>query len=90
VREYQEQMKKAGSSDFNFSSLEGFIAAKVFVEALRREGKDVTRERLISTLESMNSFDTGGFIVGFSPAKHTGSEFVDLTMIGAGSRFVSY
>ncbi len=90
VREYQEQMKKAGSSDFNFSSLEGFVAAKVFVEALRRAGKDLSRERLISSLESMSNYDTGGFVVGFSPSKHTGSEFVDLTMIGPGSRFVSY
>jgi branched-chain amino acid transport system substrate-binding protein len=90
VREYQDLMKKSGSTDFNFSSLEGFIAAKVFVEGLRRAGKDLTRDHLISALESMNSFDTGGFVVGFSPVKHNGSDFVDLTMIGAGSKFVSY
>jgi ABC-type branched-subunit amino acid transport system substrate-binding protein len=90
VREYQDLMKKSGSTDYNFSSLEGYIAAKVFVEGLRRAGKDLTRERLITALESMSSYDAGGFVVGFSPVKHTGSSFVDLTMITGGQKFVSY
>jgi ABC-type branched-subunit amino acid transport system substrate-binding protein len=90
VREYQDLMKKAGSNDYNFSSLEGFIAGKVLVEALRREGRDLTRERLIGALESMNAFDTGGFVVSFGPGRHNGSTFVDLTMITDGGKFVSY
>jgi hypothetical protein len=36
VREYQEAMKKAGHAEFSFTSLEGFINAKVLVEGLRR------------------------------------------------------
>jgi ABC-type branched-subunit amino acid transport system substrate-binding protein len=90
VREYQDLLKKGGSTDYNFSSMEGFIDAKIFVEALKRTGKDLTRERLIATLESMRNYDTGGFAVSFSPASHSGSSFVDLTMVNRGGRFVSY
>ena len=56
------------------------------VEALRRAGKGLTREKLISALEDMNSVNMGGFVVGFSPTNHSGSKFVDLTMIGRGGK----
>src|SRR5215813_5271390 len=88
VKEYQDVMTKAGNTDFNFSSLEGYIVAKVMVEGLKRAGKDLTREKLVSALESMNKVDIGDFIVSFSPANHSGSRFVDLTMIGRGGKFL--
>jgi len=88
VKEYHEIMTKAGSTDFNFSSLEGFIVGKVMVEGLRRAGKDLTRERLIAALESMNKVDLGEFVVSFSPTNHSGSKYVNMTMIGRGGRFL--
>ena len=88
VKEYQEVMSKAGTTDFNFSSLEGYIVGKVTVEGLKRAGKDLTREKLIAALESMNKVDIGDFIVSFSPSNHSGSSFVDLTMIGRGGKFL--
>ncbi len=88
VKEYQQIMTKAGNTDFNFSSLEGFIVAKVMVEGLKRAGKDLTREKLIAALESMNNVDLGEFVVSFSPTNHSGSKYVDLTMIGRGGKFL--
>ena len=88
VKEYQEILTKAGNTDFNFSSLEGYIVGKVMVEGLKRAGKDLTREKLVSALEGMNNVDLGDFIVTFSPTSHSGSKFVDLTMIGRGGKFL--
>ena len=89
VKEYQEVMAKAGhSADTNFSSLEGYLVAKVMVEGLKRAGKDLTREKLIAALEGMNSVDLGEFMVSFSPTNHSGSRFVDLTMIGHSGKFI--
>jgi ABC-type branched-subunit amino acid transport system substrate-binding protein len=88
VKEYQDVMTKAGNTDFNFSSLEGYIVGKVMVEGLRRAGKDLTREKLVTALEGMNNVDIGDFVVGFSPTNHSGSKYVDLTMIGRGGKFV--
>jgi branched-chain amino acid transport system substrate-binding protein len=36
------------------------VNAIIMVEAMERCGKDLTREKLIRTLESMKDFDTGG------------------------------
>jgi branched-chain amino acid transport system substrate-binding protein len=88
VKEYQDVMTKAGNTDFNFSSLEGYIVGKVMVEGVKRAGRDLTREKLITALEGMNNVDIGDFIVGFSPTNHSGSKFVDLTMIGRGGKFL--
>ncbi|HYS56826.1 MAG TPA: ABC transporter substrate-binding protein, partial [Burkholderiales bacterium] len=88
VKEYQEVMTKAGNTDFNFSSLEGFIVGKVMVEGLRRAGKNLTREKLIAALEGMNNVDLGEFVVSFSPTNHSGSKYVNLTMIGRGGKFL--
>ena len=41
------------------SQLSAFAAAKVFVEALTRAGKDLSRDRLITTLEGFYDYDTG-------------------------------
>ncbi|HZR67695.1 MAG TPA: ABC transporter substrate-binding protein [Burkholderiales bacterium] len=88
VKEYQHVLKQTGNTDYNFSSLEGFIVAKVMVEGLKRAGRDLTREKLVTALESMNSVDLGGFNVSFSPASHSGSQYVDLTMIGRQGKFL--
>ncbi|HEX4926755.1 MAG TPA: ABC transporter substrate-binding protein [Burkholderiales bacterium] len=88
VREYQGLMRRAGHKELTFTTIEGFIAAKVFVEALRRTGRELTRERLIATLERMNDVDVGGFYVGFSPTNHSASKFVDLTIIARDGKFL--
>jgi branched-chain amino acid transport system substrate-binding protein len=88
VKEYQEVMAKQGHTDFDFTSLEGYIVGKIVVEGLRRAGKDLTREKLITALESMSNVDLGDFVVSFSPASHSGSKFVDLTMIGHAGKFI--
>ncbi|UCH52770.1 MAG: ABC transporter substrate-binding protein [Pseudomonadota bacterium] len=65
----------------SFNNLEGYIVAKTFVEALQRAGKDLTREKLITALESMKQIDFGGFNLSFSPTNHNGSQYVGLTLI---------
>ena len=46
-------------SKFNYVSLEGFINAKVLVEALKLSGKELTRTKLIESLESMHDYEIG-------------------------------
>jgi hypothetical protein len=68
--------------------MEGFLVAKVFVEGLRRAGRDLTRERFVAALEKMADVDLGGFWVSYSPTNHAGSRFVDLTIIGRDGKFL--
>jgi len=36
----------------------------------------------------MKNYDAGGFVVKFSPTRHTGSDFVDLTIISKDGKFL--
>ena len=67
--------------------LEGFVSAKVLVEALRRAGPKPTREKLQSALEGLGKFDLGGLILNFSTTDHTGLDFADLSIISASGKF---
>lgn len=89
VKEYKQLYLHAGSNrEVGYVSLEGFIAAKALVEGLRRAGPALTRDGLVKALESMSAYDTGGFVVRFGPNRHTGSSFVDLTMISKNGKFL--
>ncbi|WP_420996510.1 ABC transporter substrate-binding protein [Cupriavidus sp. 30B13] len=84
VREYLRLLQAAGKpNEFDYASIEGFIAAKAFVEGLRRAGKDLTRDKLMAALETMKSYDLGGYIVNFGPDSHVGSKFVEMTIINS-------
>ena len=88
VREYTRLLKATARAQPNFSSLEGFISAKVMVEGMRRAGKNLTRESLIRALESMDPYDVGGFKITYTPTDHRGSRYVDLTIISKDQKFV--
>jgi len=83
VKEYQSALKKFGPKDAQLSivSLEGFIVAKVIVEALRRSGPNPTRETVLKSLEKLNNTDIGGFWVDFGPTVRAGSHYVDISII---------
>jgi ABC-type branched-subunit amino acid transport system substrate-binding protein len=82
AREFIAAVQKAGGdAAANYSSMEGFIAAKVFAEGLRRAGRNPSRDALVSALESMQRWDLGGFSCGFGPRDHAGSSFVELSML---------
>jgi len=81
-REYLDAVRKAGGdAQPNYSSMEGYLAAKVLTEGLKRAGRNPSRESLISGLESIQNADFGGFSVRFGPKEHVASRFVDLSML---------
>ncbi|VTU13673.1 Leucine-specific-binding protein precursor [Variovorax sp. SRS16] len=88
TREFVEAASKTdGATKANYSSMEGYLAAKVLVEGLRRapSGK-VSRDGFIAGLESIDRQQFGGFEVSFSPRNHVASKFVELSMITGDGR----
>ena len=82
TREYLDAVQRAGGDvHANYSGIEGYIDAKVFVEGLRRAGPRPTREGLVAGLESLQRYDLGGYGVNFGPRNHRGSTFVELSML---------
>lgn len=84
VREYHRLMNQfAAGRPLSFYSLEGFMGAKIVVEALRRAGPNPTRAKIIAALNTMKDFDLGDFYVSYTPTARSGSKLVDLTIIGS-------
>lgn len=79
---------KTNNATPSYAAMDGFVSMKVLVEGLRRAGRNLTRDSFIRALESIHKVDMGGLMVNYSATDHTGSEFVELTMIGSNGRFV--
>ncbi len=88
TREFLAMIAQGGNKvQPNFSSMEGFMAAKLFTEGLRRGGSGrPTRNSLIEGLESIRDLSMGGFNVSFSPDNHVASKFVELSMLTGDGR----
>lgn len=87
VKEAQDMARAKGAAEVSPAMLEGYAAAKVLVEALRRAGPKPSRERIQTALEGLGKFDIGGLEVNFSPQDHTGLDFADLSIITSDGRF---
>ncbi len=70
----------------DFVALEGYINAKVLVEALEKAGPDLTRTNFITAIESLQDFHLGGdTVINFSPTDHQGMERVYFTRLVNGT-----
>jgi ABC-type branched-subunit amino acid transport system substrate-binding protein len=89
VSEYQKLMKEyAPQEALSFSTLEGFVGGKITVAALKRAGKNPTREKVLKALNSMGEYDLGGVYVNYSTKDRRGWGQIDLTVIGAGGKLL--
>jgi branched-chain amino acid transport system substrate-binding protein len=73
---------------YSFISLEGYVNARVTVEAIRRAGPSPTRAGFRQALESLRAFDLGiGAPLSFGPERHQGLDSVYFTRVD-GDRWV--
>lgn len=89
IKEFRDNFEKYGKvqgvpSHFN---LEGYLAAKIVVEAIRRS-KDASGPGTLRGLEMLHDWDMGGYVVDFSPTKHNGSRFVDMSIISGSGELI--
>jgi ABC-type branched-subunit amino acid transport system substrate-binding protein len=89
ILEYKDALAKYyGSEAPDYVSLEGYVAAKLLVEALRRTGPQLDTERLVDTLEAMHDYDLGlGTTITFSRSEHQGSHKVWGTQLTETGKF---
>jgi branched-chain amino acid transport system substrate-binding protein len=88
-REFAAHVKQAGGdARVNYSSMEGYLAAKLFTEGLRR-GTSATRDGLMRGVESIGQQSFGGFNVNLSAANHVASKFVEISMLSGDGRVIT-
>lgn len=90
VAEYHEALRAvAPEAEAGFVSLEGYLAGRVAIEALRRTGANLTRQGFVSSLQKAGAIDLGGFELRYGETDNQGSDQVYLTMIDDSERFRS-
>jgi ABC-type branched-subunit amino acid transport system substrate-binding protein len=88
VAAYQDALRAEGSgADFGFVSLEGYIAARLVIEALERIGRNVTRNDFLGTIQAMGELDLGGITLSYGPEDNQGMDSVFLTEIQSDGSF---
>lgn len=87
VKEALELAKAKPQTEVSPAMLEGFAAAKVPVEGLRRAGPKPSREKIQASLEGIRKLDIGGLEVSYGPDDHSGLDFADLSIIGTDGKF---
>lgn len=85
-----QKLAKDGGIEPSYTSLEGFVCAKVLVEGLRRaSGKGpITRAKIIDALNGIKNFDVGGLLLSYSPTDHSGLEYIEISIINAKGNFL--
>jgi branched-chain amino acid transport system substrate-binding protein len=90
VKRYREDMSAlGGDAKIGYTSLEGYIAGRVAVEASRAtlRGGPMSRARFASALSDLN-LDLGGYRVRFGGGTHQGSNFVDIVAVDRTGRII--
>ena len=89
VRDYQTAMRAVGQMDFSPGSLDAYINMRVLAEGLERAGRDVTPDKLRSSIASIRKWNLGDFVVDYSSQPpYVGSRFIDLGVLGSTGRFI--
>ncbi len=89
VREFQQAWKASGVElEASHLALEGYINARVFCEALRAAGRNLTRSGFMDATWNLKRLELGGFEVSFSEPGRNASRFIELTMVGRDGRFI--
>ncbi|HEY1128678.1 MAG TPA: ABC transporter substrate-binding protein [Roseateles sp.] len=82
VSDYQQALQRLDAKAApNYTSIEGYLAARVVVDGLRRLGSRPTRDGLVAALETLSGYESRGYRLQFSPTRHVGSNFVELSML---------
>ncbi len=85
-RELDKAFKKYFDEPPSHQTLEGYVAARVMLEAAKRAssaGKNVTRASLLAALQNPQRIDVAGFELDYTKSPQRGSQYVDLVMMRA-------
>lgn len=84
---FAQQMQRIGKP-IDYDHYLGYINGRVLIEGLRKAGNNLTPEGLTQGMEKLSQLDLGGFRLNYSPQNHHGSNFVEITIVGPGGKFI--
>jgi ABC-type branched-subunit amino acid transport system substrate-binding protein len=82
IKEYMQSMRLyQHDTPLSFTSLEGYLAGKLFTEIANSVEGALTRESFITTMQTLGTFDIGGVVLSFGPRDNQGLDTIYLTTI---------
>jgi hypothetical protein len=89
VSRYQDLLPKYSLGEKpDFVSLEGYLAASMLIEGLRKTGRELDTEKLVDALEALRGVDLGvGATMSFGMSEHQASHKVWGTVLDATGAF---
>jgi branched-chain amino acid transport system substrate-binding protein len=81
LREHAALLRRFRDEPPSHLTLEGFLAAKTLVLALRGLNRDVSRAAISAALRQRRDYDLDGISLRFAEGSNRGSSFVDLTLV---------
>ena len=82
IAEYMQSMRLyQHGAPLSFTSLEGYIAGKLFAQIALSVSGELTRETFIGAMHRVGTFNLGGVVLNFGPQDHQGMDSIYLTSI---------
>ena len=89
VQEYLSALKQtAPDAEPGFVSLEGYLAGRMAVVAMKQCGPDPRRDRVLPMLRDAGRIDLGGFSLEFGAEDYQGSDAVYLTVVSPDGEYL--
>ncbi len=89
VKDYQQVADAIeGKPQYSYLGMEVYLNARTLVEGLRKAGRNVQRESLVTALETLDNRQYGPMAVRFGPKQREGSSYVGLAMIDRRGQFI--
>ena len=88
IKDYQQFLKSDYGKGILSSpvALEGYLNIRLVVDAIRMSGPHPTGEKVMQSLASMQHYRIGGFPIDFSNDNRSGSNYLDIAVIGRNGR----
>jgi branched-chain amino acid transport system substrate-binding protein len=89
VRDFHLAWQASGTKlEPSHLALEGYINARVLVEALKRVSGPLKRASFIESTWGLKRLDLGGYDINFEKPGRSASKFIELTLIGRAGKFI--
>ena len=89
VKDYQQVAEAAeGKPHYSYLGMEVYLNARTLVEGLRKAGRNVQRESLVTALETLDAHQYGPMALRFGAKQREGSSYVGLAMIDRSGHFI--
>lgn len=89
AKEYQQlYYATTGQQSYSYLGMEVFLNARTLVDGLRKAGRSVQRQSLVTALENLGEKRYGPMSVLFSPDQRNGSSYVGLALIDRRGHFI--